>query len=215
MIVSKNRISKDEINSLPLIEFNGRIILVDSDVKSKEAYSYLKREIILGIDTETRPAFNKGESHPVSLIQISTENDVYIFQLKYSGFSDVKKILESKTISKIGISLRDDFKDLKKSYGEFKPNNFIDISQMASRKGIIQIGVRALSSRYLERRISKSMQVSNWGKKELSEKQLKYAATDAWICLQIYPRLIKDKTDYYKLKLLEEELMNSNRKKNP
>lgn len=213
MILSKNRISKSEINDLPLTEFKGDIFLIDTQEKAQKAYNELSSYKEVGVDTETRPAFNKGEFHPVSLVQFSTLNKAYIFQLKYCGFKEVKILFESSKIAKIGLGLRDDLKDLKKYYEVFEARNVIDIGKIATRKGIIQAGVRTLSARYLEKRISKSMQVSNWAKKDLSTKQLRYAATDAWICLEIYPKLIHDKTDYHKLKIDEDKLMDTDRVK--
>lgn len=205
MILTKNRLSKIEINNFELVEFRKNITLVDTPEKSVNAYNYLSAQDIVGIDTETRPAFNKGEFYPVSLVQFSTNDEAFIFQLEHCGFKDVQALLESEAICKVGLALRDDFIDLKKTYGSLNQKNIKDLGQISHKMGIIQTGVRTLSARYLERRISKSMQVSNWSKKDLSEKQIRYAATDAWICLQIYPKLIADKTDYFKLKELEEE----------
>jgi ribonuclease D len=54
---------------------------------------------------------------------------------------------------------------------------------------IDELGLKKISGIVLNRRISKSQQVSNWDADELTEAQLRYAATDAWICLMIYYRL--------------------------
>lgn len=197
MYYQKNRLKKSEINALPIIRFEGEIVLVDSEESSELAYTALQCETILGIDTETRPAFNKGEVYPVSLIQIATLEKVYIFQLKFSGFKHIQLLLESEHIRKVGLGLNDDLKDLKRSYPNLSSKSIYNLDKIAHQKGIIQTGVRALSARYLGKRVSKSSQVSNWAAKRLSEKQLIYAATDAWICLKIYPKLINDDTDYH------------------
>ncbi|HLP45911.1 MAG TPA: 3'-5' exonuclease domain-containing protein 2, partial [Candidatus Kapabacteria bacterium] len=73
---------------------------------------------------------------------------------------------------------------------------FIDLCKIAKEKGIIQVGARALTARYLGRRLVKTAQKTNWAQSRLSHKQQVYAASDAWICLEIYPHLLADPTDY-------------------
>ena len=40
-------------------------------------------------------------------------------------------------------------------------------------------------------RISKTQQLSNWEAESLSEAQCKYAATDAWVCREMYLKLLR------------------------
>lgn len=200
MIKHKNRLDKSDIQACPGLQFDKPIVVVATQADAQEAYHYLMHQEQLGFDTETRPAFRKGEVHPVALVQLSSPQRAYIFQLKHSGFHYVQQLLESATICKIGLGLKDDLKCLRRSFADLAPKNMIDLATIAKQKGIIQTGIRALSARYLKQRISKSVQLSNWENKILTEKQIKYAACDAWVCLQIYPLLQQDDTDYQQLK---------------
>jgi ribonuclease D len=130
-------------------------------------------------------------------VQIAIRGSVYLIQIKQTGIEDsLIRFLENPAILKAGIALRDDLIKLRE-IRDFVPAGFVDISDMAARKGIIQTGVRALSARYLEGRISKTAQTSNWERRELTEQQKRYAATDAWACLEIYPLLMADPRDYH------------------
>jgi ribonuclease D len=194
--IIQNRICKDYINSLPIIEFKGEIITVNSMELLEKSIKKLKKEKMLGFDTESRPSFKKGISYPISLIQLASKKRVYLLQLKkLPDISALNEIFKSNKIMKIGVDTDSDLMKLKLLYN-FETNNFVDIGQMAKVKGIIQFGAKNLSSRYLQQRISKASQTSNWAKDKLTGKQMKYAATDAWICLKIYPHLIRDKINY-------------------
>ncbi len=192
-----NPISKEYVNSLPVIKYNGKIEVIDSPAKLDRSISSIKSEKIFGFDTETRPAFKKGQSYPVSLIQIALHDIVYIIQIKKSGFQQsLVDFLEDHAKIKAGIALHDDIVKLKKSRA-FEPGGFTDLSRLASQKEIIQTGLQALTARYMGQRITKGAQTSNWSRKILMENQKIYAATDAWLCLQIYPKLLADDNDYY------------------
>lgn len=196
LIDKVNRIDKDHINSLPIIKFKGRIDLIDNQKKLERAVKRLLKEKELGFDTESRPSFKPGVSFPISLIQLASIKEAYLFQLnKLLDCSRIFSVLASNEIKKIGIDTEGDLKKLKDSFN-FEPNNFIDLGKIAEQKGIIQFGARNLSARYLNQRISKACQTSNWSRGDLTRKQLEYAATDAWICLKIYPLLTQDGTDY-------------------
>jgi len=192
----ENRISRDYINSLPPLRYHGPIEMINRPELVKPAVKHLKRQRLLGIDTESRPAFKKGESYPISLIQIATLETVFLFHLPHIELSDgLVKILSSRRIRKVGIALNNDLDKL----GElrcFRPAGFIDLSKMASEKGIIQQGARSLVARYMHKRLIKSSQRTNWARKELTEKQKLYAATDAWICLIMHPLILADQRKY-------------------
>ena len=183
-------ITKSEINELPLIAWNGNVkILVDIE-QMEEAVEILKGELILGFDTETRPSFRKGEYYPPALIQIANEDCVYLFRIcKTSTFESLLPILESEKIIKAGIGISDDVKNLNK-LAQFSANGFIEISELTSKIGYKNRGLRALTGLLIGGRISKAAQVSNWAKQELDSKQIRYAATDAWVSREIYLRSI-------------------------
>lgn len=186
---ASNKITKEEIQLLPLIEFTGTIILVQDKEHLNQVLETLEKEEHLGLDTEKRPTFTKGQSYPVSLLQLATDTHAYIIQLRKTGFpTRLKKFLANETIKKLGIALHDDMKELQK-LGHFKPGGLVHLDQLARHKGLQQTGARSLTAIFLQRRLSKSCQKSNWANLNLSKKQQIYAATDAWICVQLYPFL--------------------------
>jgi ribonuclease D len=191
-----NRLSSGYINSLPIIHFRGRIIMVNDTQQANRIFQKLNRNPFVGMDTESRPSFSKGISYPPSIIQFATQHTAYLFRLKTIQFPDsLVRFLENNNIAKIGIGLTDDIKKLQ-NLRKFQIKNCIDLSKIAETKGIIQVGARALTARYLKHRLTKSAQTSNWALPKLTEKQKIYAATDAWVCLQIYPLLISDQLNY-------------------
>ncbi|MCK4888361.1 MAG: 3'-5' exonuclease domain-containing protein 2, partial [Candidatus Aminicenantes bacterium] len=170
---------------------------------AKKVVKKLSKEKMLGFDTESKPSFKPGVSHPISLIQISTLKTSYLFQVNGSGLiSLLEPILTSDKVKKVGIGLAHDINKLK-GFNGITLNGLIDLSMIAREKGIIQTGARGLTARYLQKRLVKTAQTTNWARLELSEKQKNYAATDAWVCLKIFPLMMKDKIDYKKF---EDEL---------
>ncbi len=202
-LLQVNRLSKEYINSLPVIRFDGEVEVVNLSEQEEEVIRQLRNETFVGFDTESRPAFKKGTSYPISLVQLATQNRAYLFQLEKTGFSDaLADFLADNTIKKIGIGVKNDIEKLQE-LKRFTPAGFIDLSQIAKEKGIIQIGARGLTARYIGRRLVKTAQKTNWAHPHLTRKQQIYAACDAWICLQIYPHLMADPTDYHQF--IEEE----------
>ncbi|HLW21310.1 MAG TPA: 3'-5' exonuclease [Cyclobacteriaceae bacterium] len=184
------KISKEEVNALEIGAFQGEIVLIDHSKDIAEAVTELKRSKLLGFDTETRPAFKKGVSYDVSLLQIATSKTAYLFRLNEVGLpAGIQDILEDPKVVKIGAAVRDDLKALKKLSPSFRPASFFDLNEELKRIGFLNVGVRNLSAMVLNIRISKSEQVSNWEGETLTEKQLLYAATDAWACLEIFKKL--------------------------
>jgi len=185
------KISKEEIVDFPLGKYTGEIVLIQKILHAEKAIEEIKKCNILGMDTEARPAFKRGVSYPVSLLQLATDKKVYLFRLLKTGpLRGLADILEDETKTKIGIAPGDDMKDLAKSM-RFQPRNIIDLNKLAQENGFESIGAKKLSALVLGFRISKAQQVSNWEAEELTKAQLDYAATDAWICREIYLRLNK------------------------
>ena len=203
------RIEKEKLAQYEIIEFKGEIITI-SDNSELKKIEVLKNEKIIGIDSESKPMFKRGKIQKLDLIQLSTHSICFLIQVKkLTNLILLHEILTSTNIQKIGVSLDDDIKKIRDFVG-CELENYIDLAKMAKSKGIIQSGARNLTARYLERRLSKSQQTSNWSNDLLSKRQKIYASTDAWICLEIYPRLLSDKTDYKKLLRIEEDELNSN-----
>lgn len=184
------KISKEEVNQLPLGQFEGEIILVETEEQIQDAAAELKNHSLIGFDTETRPAFRKGVQYQVSLLQLATSEVAYLFRLNQIGLPvPIKKILENPKIVKIGAAVLDDLRGLKKISVGFHPNSFFDLNEELKKVGFHNVGVRNLSAMVMDIRISKSEQVSNWEAPKLTDKQMLYAATDAWVCLEIYKKL--------------------------
>jgi ribonuclease D len=184
-------ITKDQINLLPLIRFEGDIEVIDSKDQIPGAISALYKHEYVGFDTETRPAFLKGVFYSVSLVQLATQEKTYLFRFNLLGLDKrLANLFADPSILKIGISIRDDIKALQK-LSSFEPAAFIDLNNIAQDMEIKHAGVRSLTAIFLEGRISKNQQTSNWDREQLSEPQQRYAATDAWVCVKIYDKLLK------------------------
>lgn len=195
-LVQANRLSREYVNNLPIIRFEGNVIIVTETQQADEVMERLLQENYVGFDTESKPSFTKGTSYPVSLVQLATKDTAYLIQLKKTGFTDkLAEFFENPNIEKIGVAVKNDVMKLQEQR-EFNPGGFVDLSKLASDKGIIQVGLRGLTARYLERRLTKSAQKTNWAKTDLTWKQQVYAASDAWVCLCIYPLLQADTIDY-------------------
>ena len=101
----QERYEKKEIQNLPRILFEGRIIVIFSEAEADKAVEYLMTKKILGVDTETRPSFKKGQIHQVSLLQISTNDTCFLFRLNRIGLTDsLIKLLEDCNTTKVGLS---------------------------------------------------------------------------------------------------------------
>jgi ribonuclease D len=184
------KLTPNDIALLPLIRFTGSIHLIRSLSDWNRMLTILDQVSFLGLDTEKKPSFRKGEYHPVSLLQIATENDAFIVQLKFfkRDWSPVEQFLSSPQWTKIGLAFHDDLKDLQK-LGPFIPQNFVNLDQLAKEQGYTQTGLRSLVASLLKSRLSKTHQKSNWAQDPLAPEQLLYAATDAWVCLKLFPHL--------------------------
>ncbi len=184
--VHRHAISKAEISALPLRSYTGHIHVVDSDAKMRAAVRALGTEGILGFDTETRPAFKVGESYPPSLIQLAASCSVYIFQLRHiNSYEGLAGILADKNVLKAGVAVRDDIIKLGTVFA-FKPAGFVELANLRARLGIKNAGLRGLAALLFGFKISKSARTSRWDAPKLSREQIVYAATDAWICREIY-----------------------------
>ena len=186
LALDKNKLSKTEINSLPLRYYNGPIRIIQTAEQAKDACTILVKEKLLGFDTETRPAFNKGQSYLPSLLQLAGTKVVYLFQLSKCGLPDsITKLLSNVNIIKSGVAIDQDLIELQQILN-FKPGGFIDLGDIARSNGLPHHGLRGLAAFLLNFRISKSSRTSNWSANQLTKKQIRYAATDAWLGRELY-----------------------------
>lgn len=182
----RHAISKDEISALPRRSYTGTIHMVDSDAKMHAAVHALAVEKVLGFDTETRPAFKVGESYPPALVQLAASDGVYIFQLRHiASYGPLAGILADKHVIKAGIAVRDDLIKLG-AVCAFKPAGFVELADTAKKLGIKNAGLRGLAALLFGFKISKHVKISRWDSPKLTHDQIVYAATDAWICREIY-----------------------------
>lgn len=189
----KTKITKEDVNLMPVAVFEGRITVVEDSADVAHAFAELSKSEIVGIDTETKPSFTRGTRYKVSLVQISTLDHCYLFRLNKINFPlELATFLANKNIKKIGLSLRDDLTGLSKHIS-FKPENFVDIQTIVRDYGVLELGLQKIYAILFGRKISKSQRLTNWENPELTEQQQRYAATDAWASLQIYLQLMQEK----------------------
>jgi len=175
------RMSKAEINACPMQQWTGPVSVIRSAAELETAVDKLAGHALLGFDTETRPAYTKGESYPPALLQLASADEVFIFQLKHLGLArPLQTILADPAVTKAGVSLAYDIRELNK-ISPFTAAGFADLGDIAKRAGIKNHGLRGLAAVLLGFRISKGAQTSNWAKDELTPQQIQYAATDAWV----------------------------------
>lgn len=190
--------TRDNLNILPRISFSGKVHLIQKDSELNAVASSLLSITEFGFDTETRPSFRKGEVHPVSLLQLSTSTEAYLFRLSYlTDFSIFVKILEDENVVKAGVAIHDDIKLLQKKFA-FTPRNFIELQVLAKKQRLKNLGLKGMTEELLSATISKGPKMTNWDLAVLEDRQLIYAATDAWIGLKLYEKLtaagVKDLT---------------------
>lgn len=180
---------KQYISTLPKAEFQGKIVIIHSQREVKAAVEFLRKQTIVGVDTETRPSFRRGLTYQVALLQISTLNICFLFRLNMIGLpSELAQFLETPEILKIGLSLKDDISLLKRR-AQFIPQGFIDLQDFVKTMGIEDMSLQKLYANVFGEKISKAAQLTNWENTVLTESQKKYAATDAYTTLRIYLEL--------------------------
>ncbi len=182
----------DATNKIPLkkISFPGTIHLITNDEELAVIEPNLRLATSLGFDTETRASFKVGEVYDVALLQLATDDNVYLFRLRgIHQFEFIKYIFEDPNILKVGVAIRDDLKRLQKIF-KFEPKNFIELQSVAKEKGVKNMGLRGMTEELLQAGLSKKAKISNWDVKTLSDEQIVYAATDAWIGLKLYQKII-------------------------
>lgn len=179
-------IGKDVLAEQPAAEYTGEILIIDSEDKIEKAVEKLKNSTIIGFDTETRPSFRKGQMHNVALIQMATPDSCFLFRTNKIGFpEELIKILENPYILKVGLSIHDDFHNLRK-VAEVEPEGFIDLQSYVKKFKIADNSLSRLYAILFGERISKGQRLTNWEADELTDSQQKYAAMDAFACIKIY-----------------------------
>jgi len=183
-------ISKEDINKLPVGNFAGVVHWIRGNIAAEAALQQLRKETVLGFDTETKPAFRKGQWNPPALIQLAGAEAVYVFRLQdlsNSVHEGLAALLANSGIKKAGVGINCDIKELQRThhFKNFKPGGFVELGEAANPNGKQLISLRALAAIYMGVRISKTLSVSNWAHPEISNRHILYAATDAWVCREV------------------------------
>ena len=194
-------ITPEGIEKLEYASFPGKIIVIDAvGAEFNRAVAYLRSQKVIGFDTETRPCFGPNQPrYGVSLLQLSGPEKAYLFRVKTIGMHRrLCNLLSDKRIVKVGAAIHDDIRGLQK-LREFEPGNFVDLQKIVCEYGIRDKSVKKMTAIILGFRISKTQQLSNWEAESLSESQCRYAATDAWVCREMYLKLMKSEKNPLKV----------------
>ena len=179
-------IDKQAINQMPLVTFPGRIHIIDAVSQVKSAVNALRTSPIVGFDTETRPCFKRGVHHSVALLQLSTEDDAFLFRLNKTGIpAPLQQFLEDPVCTKVGLSTTDDFHQLTR-VSDIHPEGFVELQQLVKQYHIADMSLQKIYAILFQQKISKGQQLTNWEAPQLTDAQQRYAAIDAWACLRIY-----------------------------
>lgn len=200
-----SKFDKAAIQSLPVVQFQGRVIVIQTAGEADRAVDYLMQFPRLGIDTETRPNFKPGGMNPVALLQVSTPDTCFLFRLNRFGLTDaLVRLFTSERIQKVGLSLHDDWAQLRKRK-DFNPVNFIELQDYVKPLGVVDMSLQKLYANFFGQKISKTQRLTNWEADVLTEAQKRYAATDAWTCLRLYDIITElFNTHAYRLVLVPE-----------
>lgn len=185
-----SNITAEELAGFDLSWFRGEIVVVDDIETFHSVLPRLHRTDLLGFDTETKPTFTRGKRNKVSLIQLSTDDLAVLIRINKIGLpEELIRLLSDPTITKAGVAIHDDIRFLR-GVKKFSPDGFIDLQSFVKDFGIESSGLKKLTAIVLGFRISKRQQITDWEADQLTEAQQIYAATDAWVCHQIYRKLI-------------------------
>ncbi len=185
--------SREMLQWLPIAQFDGEVVIVDREEQVADAVAYLSKQRFVGVDTEARPSFTKGEHYPTSLVQIATHKRCYLFRLSKIGMPQaLADLFANAKVCKVGLAFKEDINGLRR-LRDFEPVSCVDVQNMANNYGIFDLGLQRMFAICFAKKISKSQQLTNWENVELTPEQARYASTDAWATLLIYEDLIHTK----------------------
>ena len=186
-----HHISKEELQKLPVQVFEGQVIVIDRPEQVADAVKYLRQNKVLGVDTESRPSFQRGVHYPTALVQIADRKRCFLFRLTHIGMpQELADLFADEKICKVGLAFKDDINGLRKRH-DFTPANCVDIQKLVPLYGLLDLGLQKLFAICFHRKISKAQQLTNWENSHLTPEQARYASTDAWATLLIYEDLLQ------------------------
>lgn len=182
-------ISNEDVAQLEPVRFDGEIVVVETVRDLLRACEVLSAQKIIGFDTETRPSFTSGMMNKVALLQLSTDDVCFLIRLnKVPLDKALIAILQNENIAKVGAAVQNDIAALN-ALRHFKARGFIDLQNEVGRFGIEDRSLRKLSGIIIGKKVSKAQRLSNWEAQTLTPQQQQYAATDAWVCIELLRRL--------------------------
>ena len=183
-------IDKEAINDMPVVTYPGQIHVIDSVSRVRDAVEALRTMPIVGFDTETKPAFRRGEHHKVALLQLGAADHCFLFRLRHTGMPEpLLDYINDPACVKVGLSTGDDFNNLRRAYRHIYPHGFVELQRMAGDYLIADLSLQKMYAILFGCKISKSQRLTNWEAPTLTEAQQQYAAIDAWTCVRIYEYL--------------------------
>ncbi len=186
------KVTNEEIDQLPLSQYDEEIALIDSEDQVEAAIAEMSQYEALGFDTETRPSFTRGTYYRVALLQLSAEHKTWLFRTCKIGMPEpLAKFLEDGRIIKPGLAIRDDLKGLRK-WRDFTPGGFVDMQTIAAEHGVDDLSLKKMAAHVLGVRVSKRQRLTNWESPVLTQGQMTYAATDSWISLLLWKAIVKE-----------------------
>lgn len=189
-MIFRSTISNEEAAQLPAAHFDGEIVIVDNDKQIESVCKDLAAQRIIGFDTETRPSFKAGQMNKVALLQLSTHRRCYLIRLcRIKLHNALLAILCNPDIIKIGADVEGDIRALH-VLRHFRERGFTDLQRIVSDWGVEEKSLRKMAAIVLGQRVSKAQRLSNWEAAALTPQQQMYAATDAWVCIAIYEKLL-------------------------
>lgn len=206
-----NKFDKAIIGNLKRVIFYGKIVVIYTDQEAERAVNYLLSQPVLGFDTETRPAFEKGKHYKCALLQVATNKECFLFRLNQLGMCPaVRRLLGDTTVTKVGLAWNNDLLSLHQ-LGAFDTGTFIDLQDMVKEIGIEDQSLVKIYANLFNERISKNDRLSNWERDILKDSQKVYAAIDAWACVRIYQEVLRLKTTHdYELVVRVPEIITEN-----
>ena len=180
------------MEKLGFASFPGKIHVIDSvGAEFNRAIAYLRAQKVIGFDTETRPTFSQDQPrYGVALLQLSGPDKTFLFRINKMGMHRrLCNLMASDKIVKVGAAIHDDIRGLQRKHG-FEPAASVDLQKIVWEWGIRDKSVKKMAAIILGFRVSKTQQLSNWEAEKLSESQCRYAATDAWVCREMYLKLM-------------------------
>lgn len=188
-----NKITDEDVKLLPKIGFEGEVELISDYEGQVQAAQFLMQYGVIGFDTESRASFKKGVVNKIALVQLSAGGRAFLIRVnKVKLDSSIIKLLESSEHLKIGVALNEDVRELQ-TVTPFNPQGFIDLQRIVGDYSIAELGLKKMCAIVLKIQISKAQRLSNWEATQLTESQIRYAATDAWVCEEIFRELSPSK----------------------